>query len=46
VKLGRVGVGPEIRFTRWGDDASPGRGVGFLAPSNVNQGEFLIGISF
>jgi hypothetical protein len=46
VKLGRVRVGPEIRYTRWGGDAPPGQGVGFLAPSNVNQGVFLIGISF
>jgi hypothetical protein len=46
VKLGRLRFGPEIRYTRWGGDAPPGRGVGFLAPSNVNQGEFLIGISF
>jgi hypothetical protein len=46
VKLGHLRFGPEIRYTRWGADAPPGRGVGFLAPSNVNQGEFLIGISF
>ena len=45
-KLGRLRFGPEIRYTRWGADAAPGRGVFFLAPSQVNQAEFLIGISF
>jgi hypothetical protein len=46
VKLGHLRVGPEIRYTHWGADSLPGRGIGFLAPSTVNQGEFLIGISF
>jgi hypothetical protein len=44
VKLGRLRFGPEIRYTRWGADAPP---LSFPpAASNVNQGEFLIGISF
>ena len=46
VKLGRLRFGPEIRYTRWGADAKPGPGVFSFPPSNVNQGEFLIGISF
>lgn len=44
VKLGRLRFGPEIRYTRWGADATP---LSFpTAASNVNQGEFLVGISF
>ena len=46
VKLGRVRMGPGIRYTRWGADAKPGPGVFSFPPSNVNQGVFLIGISF
>ena len=48
-------LSPEIRYTRWGSDSSNGSipaGTGTLsfgpgyAQSNVNQVEFLIGISF
>ncbi len=45
VKLFVVRVEPEIRYSRWGGDASAGPGF-FAAPSNQNQAEFLIGISF
>lgn len=47
LKLGRLRVGPEVRYTRWGSDSAqtlvkliqPG-------PSQVNQAEFLVGLSF
>jgi hypothetical protein len=46
LKVSRVRFGPEIRYTRWGDDARPSPGVGFQPPSSQNQGEFLLGLSF
>jgi hypothetical protein len=46
VKLGRLRVGPEIRYTRWGSDAAPPPGVPFFPPSQANQAEFLVGLSF
>jgi hypothetical protein len=46
LKIARMRIGPDIRYTRWGSDAALPRGVNFQAPSNVNQAEFLIGISF
>jgi hypothetical protein len=46
VKLGRVRFGPELRYTRWGSDAEPNRGVLFNPPSQKNQAELLLGISF
>jgi opacity protein-like surface antigen len=44
VKVLRINVSPEIRFTRWGAEH-------FIDPSgllhsNLNQGEFLLGITF
>ena len=42
----KLRIAPEIRYTRWGDDAKPGPGAGFLAPSDVNQASFLVGLSF
>lgn len=36
-----IHISPEIRYTRWGDDAK-----GNPAPSNVNQVEFLVGLAF
>jgi hypothetical protein len=45
-KLLLVRIGPELRFSRWGhDSASPLRNIS-LPPSNQNQAEFLIGLSF
>jgi opacity protein-like surface antigen len=46
VKLGRLRIEPELRYTRWGGDAAPGLGVLFNAPSQLNQGVFLIGVTF
>lgn len=45
-KLLLVRIGPELRYSHWGQDsASPLRKVS-LPPSNQNQVEFLIGLSF
>ncbi len=44
-KLPFVRISPEIRYSRWGSDATPINTVG-SAPSNVNQAEFLVGLSF
>lgn len=38
-------VAPEFRYTHWGSDSTPNPGVNY-APSNQNQVEFLVGISF
>jgi hypothetical protein len=44
IKLLVVRVTPEIRYSRWGSDAAaPSL---FASPSNLNQAEFLIGVSF
>lgn len=44
IKLLLLRVSPEIRYSRWGNDATV---TGFLAaPSNINQAEFLVGVSF
>jgi len=42
--LSRVRIGPELRFTHWGSDATGASANGFS--SNQNQGEFLVGFSF
>jgi hypothetical protein len=45
-KLPLVRIGPELRYSHWGSDsASPAVNVS-LPPSNKNQVEFLIGLSF
>ena len=44
LKLLLVRITPEIRFSRWGSDATIPNVI--AAPSQLNQGEFLIGISF
>ena len=46
LKLGRLRLGPEIRYTRWASDAPAPTGVAFFAPSSANQTEFLVGLSF
>jgi opacity protein-like surface antigen len=45
LKLSRLRIEPELRYTRWGSDASIAAVQGF-APSNINQAQFLIGITF
>lgn len=44
-KMGRVRLGPELRYTRWGSEnfRDP---VGSLLRTNRNQGDFLLGILF
>jgi hypothetical protein len=39
-----IKLSPEIRFSRWGSDASTS--IVNAPPSNLNQAEFLIGLSF
>jgi Outer membrane protein beta-barrel domain len=46
LKLGRLRVGPELRYTHWGSDAPPSAAVLFNPLSSTNQAEFLVGISF
>ncbi|MBZ5611613.1 MAG: PorT family protein [Acidobacteriia bacterium] len=44
VKILRVRFTPELRYSRWGQDATV---LGFVTyPSNLNQTEFLLGLSF
>ena|SRR5690349_4853964 len=43
-KLLLVRITPELRYSRWGSDSTPR--IANFAPSNQNQGEFLIGLSF
>lgn len=44
-KFGRLNVAPELRYTRWGDE--PFRGIDqSLLKTSLNQGDFLIGITF
>jgi len=44
LRVSRIRIGPELRFTHWGADASGASANGFN--SNQNQGEFLVGFSF
>lgn len=44
LKLLLIRITPEIRFSRWGSDAA--RSLVASPPSNLNQAEFLIGLSF
>ena len=44
LKLPVVRISPEIRFSRWGSDSA--RSLVNLPPSNLNQAEFLVGVSF
>lgn len=45
LKMGRVRVEPELRYTRWGADAlvSP---LNTVLNINKNQGDFLVGLTF
>lgn len=44
-KLLLIRITPEIRYSRWGGD-SAARAVFTSLPSNLNQAELLIGVSF
>lgn len=49
LKASRLRLEPELRYIRWGADKVSVSGsslVTNLAPSNVNQVEFLVGLSF
>ena len=46
IKLFLVRISPEIRFTRWGQDATVTGYAQLNSFSNVNQAEFLVGLSF
>jgi len=46
LKVSRLRIAPEIRYTRWGSDVKPSVGTLVSIASNSNQGEFLVGISF
>jgi Outer membrane protein beta-barrel domain len=45
-KLPLVRIGPELRYSRWGSDSASALLNVSLPPSNQNQVEFLIGLSF
>lgn len=45
-KLPFVRIGPELRHSRWGSDSASALANVSLPPSNQNQVEFLIGLSF
>jgi hypothetical protein len=45
LKLARIRIEPELRYNRWGSDAASAAAQG-MTPSNVNQAQFLIGITF
>jgi len=46
IQIWKLRIMPELRYERWGHDATVST-VGAIAfPSNVNQAEFLIGIGF
>jgi len=46
LKISRLRIAPEIRYTRWGSDSKPSVSSLVSIASNTNQGEFLVGISF
>jgi hypothetical protein len=46
VKVLRLRIAPEVRYTHWGSDSAPPVNASFFAPSNQNQAEFLVGLSF
>jgi len=45
LKPGRLKIGPEIRYTRWGADSRTNLNE-FNPVSNLNQAELLLGLSF
>jgi hypothetical protein len=45
-KLPLVRIGPELRYSHWGSDSTSAALNVSLPPSNKNQVEFLIGLSF
>jgi hypothetical protein len=45
IKIVKLRIGPEVRYTRWAGDGQPAPGI-FFPPSKQDQAEFLVGISF
>jgi opacity protein-like surface antigen len=45
IKISRLRIEPDIRYTHWGSDSASSVAEGFT-PSNVNQASFLVGIAF
>ena len=46
LKISKLRIAPEVRYTRWGSDVKPSVGTFVSIASQTNQGEFLLGISF
>ena len=46
LKISKLRIAPEIRYTRWGSDNKATVGTLVSIVSNTNEGEFLVGISF
>ncbi|MEO7144755.1 MAG: outer membrane beta-barrel protein, partial [Bryobacteraceae bacterium] len=44
-KAGPIRISPELRYTRWNSDSFRDP-IGALLKTNLNQGDFLLGISF
>lgn len=42
----KLRIAPEVRYTHWGSDSPPPINASFFAPSNQNQAEFLVSLSF
>jgi hypothetical protein len=45
IKILKLRISPQVRYTHWNSDAAQTLGTGF-PPSNQNQAEFLVGLSF
>jgi hypothetical protein len=45
LKIARIRIEPELRYTRWGADAAAQIANG-SPPSNINQAQFLVGLTF
>jgi hypothetical protein len=46
IKVIKLRIAPEIRYTHWGSDATPTPSQGSSPPSKQDQAEFLVAFSF
>jgi hypothetical protein len=46
LKISKLRIAPEVRYTRWGSDNKVTVGNLISIATNSNEGEFLVGISF
>jgi hypothetical protein len=46
LKISKLRIAPEIRYTHWGKDQKLSLGQAIDVASKTNQGEFLLGLSF